>query len=184
VLVNHIRRIHAANYGVYGARKVWLALNREGIPVARCTVERLMREQGLQGAVRGKIKRTTVADPGHARPTDLVGRRFTPIAPDRLWVADFTYISTWSGWVYTAFVTDAYARQILGWSVSTSMTTDFVLAALEQAVWTRNRLPDSRFQSPGTPQRQRSPVHLAQVRAGVARCRYRGICWQHWRFIR
>jgi putative transposase len=134
-----IARVHAANFGVYGARKVWLALNREGITVARCTVERLMRELGLAGVVRGKVKRTTVADPTAARPGDLVERRFTPPAPDRLWVADITYVSTWSGWVYVAFVTDAYARRILGWRCGTSMSTKLVLDALEQAIWTRTR---------------------------------------------
>lgn len=139
VLINHIRRVHAANYGVYGARKVWLALNREGVPVARCSVERLMRQAGLSGAVRGKIKHTTCADPKAPRPADLVGRRFAPTAPDRLWVTDLTYVSTWSGWAYTAFVTDAYARRILGWAVAPSMNTALVLAALEQAVWTRQR---------------------------------------------
>lgn len=139
MLVNEIRRVHASNYGVYGARKVWLTLNREGIAVARCTVERLMRDEGLVGAVRGKVKRTTIADPAAQRPDDLVRRRFQPLAPDRLWVADFTYVSTWSGWVYVAFVVDAYARRILGWSASTSMTTDFVLHAFGQAVWTRDR---------------------------------------------
>ncbi len=93
----HIQRIHAANYGVYGARKVWLALNREGIAVARCTVERLISELGLAGAVRGRVGRTTIADPGATRPADLVGRQFAPSAPNRLWVADLTYVSTWVG---------------------------------------------------------------------------------------
>ena len=102
-----ITRVHAANYGVYGARKVWLALNREGIAVARCTVERLMAELGLTGAVRGKTKRTTIADPTAPRPADLVQRRFAPPAPNRLWVADLTYVSTWSGFAYVAFVVDA-----------------------------------------------------------------------------
>ena len=138
-VINEIRRIHADNYRVYGARKVWLTLNRESTPVARCTVERLMRAEGLVGAVRGKVKRTTVADPAAQRPDDLVCRQFAPGAPNKLWVADFTYVSTWSGWVYVAFVIDAYARRILGWSVSTSMTTDFVLHAFKQATWTRNR---------------------------------------------
>lgn len=138
-LLVHIRRVHAANYGVYGARKVWLALNREGIAVARCTVERLMRAAGLAGAVRGKVKRTTIADPSAKHPGDLVMRRFAPLAPDRLWVADFTYVSTWSGWVYVAFVIDAYARRIIGWRSSTSMTAQLVLDALEHAVWTRTR---------------------------------------------
>jgi putative transposase len=141
-LVNEIRRVHAANYGVYGARKVWLALNREGIVVARCTVERLMRQQGLAGAVRGKVKRTTVADTrlsAAQRARDLVGRDFAPPAPDRLWVADMTYVSTWSGWVYVGFVIDAYARRIIGWRCGPTMSTQLVLDALEQAVWTRQR---------------------------------------------
>lgn len=138
-LLKEIRRVHAANYGVYGARKVWLTLNREGLPVARCTVERLMRADGLVGAVRGKVKRTTIPDPAGDRARDLVCRDFAPAAPDRLWVADITYVSTWSGWVYVAFVTDAYARRILGWRTGSSMTTQLVLDALEQAVWTRQR---------------------------------------------
>ena len=138
-LVNEIRRVHTANYGVYGARKVWLSLNREGIVVARCTVERLMRQLGLAGAVRGKVKRTTIADPAGSRARDLVGRRFAPTAPDRLWVADMTYVSTWSGWVYVGFVIDAYARRIIGWRCGTTMSTQLVLDALEQAVWTRQR---------------------------------------------
>jgi putative transposase len=138
-VLGEVRRVHAENYGVYGARKVWLQLNREGIGVARCTVERLMRADGLHGAVRGKVKRTTIPDPAAERARDLVNRNFAPAAPDRLWVADITYVSTWSGWVYVAFVVDAYARRILGWRCSTSMTTQLVLDALEQAVWTRQR---------------------------------------------
>ncbi len=142
-LRTEIARVHAANYGVYGARKVWLALNRERAigapPIARCTVERLMGELGLAGAVRGKVKRTTMADPAAPRAADLVERRFAPLAPDRLWVADFTYVSTWSGWVYVAFVIDAYARRIIGWRSATTMTAQLVLDALEHAVWTRAR---------------------------------------------
>jgi putative transposase len=134
-----IERIHVANYGVYGARKVWLALNREGIAVARCTVERLMGELGLSGAVRGRVKRTTLADPTAARPADLVSRQFGPPAPNRLWVADLTYVSTWSGFAYVAFVTDAYARRILGWRVAATMVTSMVLDSIEQAIWTRQR---------------------------------------------
>ncbi len=102
-----IAAVHAANYGVYGARKVWLTLNRERAaeepPIARCTVERLMGEMNLAGAVRGKVKRTTISDPKAPKPLDLVDRNFAPLAPDCLWVADFTYVSTWSGWCYTAF---------------------------------------------------------------------------------
>ncbi len=135
----HINRVHGANYGVYGARKVWLALNREGVEVARCTVERLMSDLGLRGAVRGKATTTTIADPGAARPADLVGRRFAPVAPNRLWVADLTYVSTWSGFAYVAFVTDAYARRILGWRVASTMATTMVLDSIEQAIWTRQR---------------------------------------------
>ncbi|WP_373279269.1 IS3 family transposase [Skermania piniformis] len=134
-----IRRVYEENYQVYGARKVWLALNRDGTRVARCTVERLMRELGLAGVVRGAVKRTTIADPAAARPADLVRRRFTPVAPNRLWVADITYVSTWSGWVYVAFVIDAYARRIIGWRTATTMSTSLVLDAVEHAIWTRNR---------------------------------------------
>jgi putative transposase len=147
-----IARVHRENFGVYGARKVWLQLNRElaagtvpalkeaGVEyVARCTVERLMRQLGLAGAVRGKVKKTTIADPDGQRAQDLVQRQFAPTTPDRLWVMDITYVSTWSGWVYTAFVTDAYARRILGWRCGTSMHAQLVLDALEQAIWTRQR---------------------------------------------
>ena len=134
-----ICRVHAGNYGVYGARKVWLQLNREGTAVARCTVERLMRELGLAGARRGRRVRTTVPDTAAARPADLVRRQFSPAAPDRLWVADFTYVPTWTGMVYVAFVIDAYSRRILGWRAATSMRTALVLDALEQALWARRR---------------------------------------------
>ena len=137
-LLEHIRRVHRDNFGVYGPRKVWLVLNREGMPVARCTIERLMRADGLAGAVRGKVKRTTIAGLG-PKPADLVRRNFAPTAPNRLWVADFTYVSTWAGWVYGAFVIDAYARRILGWRTATSMSADLVLDAVEQAIWTRQR---------------------------------------------
>ena len=138
-LKGEVRRVHADNFGVYGARKIWLALNREGIPVARCTVERLMRELELVGARRGRRVRTTRPDPAAARPTDLVRRRFNLPAPNRTWVADFTYCPTWSGMVYVAFVIDAYSRRILGWRAATSMHTALVLDALEQAVWTRRK---------------------------------------------
>ncbi|KBS74232.1 hypothetical protein X453_01529 [Mycobacterium tuberculosis XTB13-262] len=138
-LKEHISRVHAANYGVYGARKVCLTLNREGIEVARCTVERLMTKLGLSGTTRGKARRTTIADPATARPADLVQRRFGPPAPNRLWVADLTYVSTWAGFAYVAFVTDAYARRILGWRVASTMATSMVLDAIEQAIWTRQQ---------------------------------------------
>lgn len=133
-LCEQVAAVHAENYGVYGARKVWLAMNREGTAVARCTVERLMRRLGLTGARRGKVKRTTIADQQGRRADDLVDRRFDPQAPNRLWVADFTYVSTWSGWVYVAFVIDAYSRRILGWRSATTMTTKLVLDAIEHAI--------------------------------------------------
>jgi putative transposase len=134
-----IERVWRANYAVYGARKVWLQLNREGIAVARCTVERLMRQMGLQGARRGRLRRTTVGDPAAARPADLVNRRFTADRPDRVWVADFTYVATWSGTVYVAFVLDAHSRRILGWRAASTMKTALVLDALEMAIWARGR---------------------------------------------
>jgi putative transposase len=133
----HLQRIHAANHGVYGARKVWLALNREGVAVARCTVKRLMAELGLRGATRGMTRRTTIADHAAARPADLVQRRFGPPAPNRLRVADLTYVSTWSGFAYLAFVVDTYTRRILGWRVAATMPTSMVLDSIEQAIWTR-----------------------------------------------
>jgi len=136
-LMAHIQRIFQDNHGVYGADKVWRQLNREGIAVARCTVERLMRRQGLQGVRRGKRVLTTVADEAASRPLDRVNRQFRAARPNQLWVSDFTYVSTWQGWVYVAFVIDVYARRIVGWQVSTSMTTDFVLDALEQALYAR-----------------------------------------------
>jgi putative transposase len=139
VLRGEIERVYRDNYGVYGARKVWLQLSREGIPVARCTVERLMRDMGLQGTRRGRKKRTTMPDRAATRPADLVGRRFTPNRPDRLWVADFTYVATWSGTVYVAFVIDAHSRRILGWRAATTMKTALVLDALEMAIWARGR---------------------------------------------
>jgi putative transposase len=134
-----IVRVWRANHEVYGARKVWLALNREGIAVARCTVERLMKALGLAGARRGRTRRTTIADPAAVRPADLVQRRFNPDRPNALWVADFTHVATWSGTVYTAFVIDAYSRRILGWRTAATMTKDLVLDALEMAIWTRGR---------------------------------------------
>jgi putative transposase len=138
-LKTEIVRVHADNFGVFGARKVWLALNRGGITVARCTVERLMRELELRGVMRGKPRRTTIADEHAVRPADLVQRQFTVARPNRLWVADFTYVATWSGTVYVAFVIDAYSRRILGWRAATSMNTPLVLDGLEQAIWTRQR---------------------------------------------
>jgi putative transposase len=121
-----------------GARKVWHLLRREGIVVARCTVERLMRELGLHGARRGRTVRTTVADPRGERAPDLVNRDFTAAAPNLLWLVDFTYVSTWSGTMFTAFVSDAYSRRIVGWRTAASMPTQLPLDALEMALWVRS----------------------------------------------
>jgi putative transposase len=138
-LLERIRGIHAANYGVYGARKVWRELQREGHRVARCTVERLMRQAGLCGVVRGKKVRTTVADPGHQRAGDRVNRDFTAERPNRTWVADFTYVAMWSGIVYVAFVVDVYSRAIVGWTAATNKRTPLVLGALDMGLWRRDR---------------------------------------------
>jgi putative transposase len=135
-----ITRVHAANFGVYGARKLWRQLNREGIMVARCTVQRLMRELGLRGAVRGKTRRTTTPDGSAVRPADLVQRDFSAARPNELWVADITYVATWSGFVYTSFVIDAYSRFIVGWQASRSLRADLALDALEMAIWHRSGL--------------------------------------------
>jgi len=132
-----IGRVHAEHFGVYGARKVWRQLHREGIAVARCTVERLMRELGLRGAVRGKTRRTTMPDATAARPADLVDRDFAAQRPNQLWVADLTYVATWSGFVYVAFIIDAFSRFIVGWQTSRSLRTDLALDALEMAIWRR-----------------------------------------------
>ena len=134
-----IRRVHKVNYGVYGARKVHAELHREGHPVARCTVERLMRKDGLRGVLRDKSPRTTRPGPETDRPGDLVEREFTAAAPDRLWVADITYIRTFAGWVYAAFVLDVFSRRIVGWQLSTSLHTDLALDALEMGLWARAR---------------------------------------------
>jgi putative transposase len=136
-LALHIQRVWHANMQVYGADKVWRQLNREGIGIARCTVERLMRRLGLQGIRRGKVVRTTVPDVSVPCPLDRVNRQFKAARPNQLWVSDFTYVSTWQGWLYVAFVIDVFARRIVGWRVSSAMRTDFVLDALEQALYNR-----------------------------------------------
>ena len=137
VLRIDIRRVFDANFAVYGARKVWRQLLREGVDVARCTVERLMRDMGLEGVIRGKRVRTTVSDRQAVCPLDHVNRQFHAPAPNRLWVSDFTYVATWSGFVYVAFVIDVYARYIVGWRVSRTAHASFVLDALEQALHQR-----------------------------------------------
>ena len=142
MLVPEIERVWQANLQVYGADKVWRQLNREGVVVARCTVERLMRRQGLRGVMRGKVVRTTVSDSKTVCPLDRVNRQFKAERPNQLWVSDFTYVSTWQGWLYVAFVIDVFARRIVGWRVSSSMHTDFVLDALEQALYARQPSPE------------------------------------------
>jgi len=136
-LIPHIERVWLINLQVYGADKVWKQMKREGTEVARCTVERLMRHLGLRGVVRGKVVRTTIPDAKTPCPLDRVNRQFKADRPNQLWVSDFTYVSTWQGWLYVAFVIDVYARRIVGWRVSRSMHTDFVLDALEQALYAR-----------------------------------------------
>jgi transposase InsO family protein len=136
-LCREIRRVFETNFGVYGVRKIWRQMKREGIDVARCTVARLMKRMGLQGAVRGKEVRTTVSDRSAPCPRDRVNRQFQAPRPNALWVSDFTYVATWSGFVYVAFVIDAFARRIVGWRVSRSARAAFVLDALEQALHQR-----------------------------------------------
>jgi transposase InsO family protein len=136
-LCKEVTRVHAANFGVYGARKIWLQLNREGISIGRDRVARLMVRLGLEGVVRGKAVRTTVSDKAAACPFDLVNRQFHAPAPNKLWVSDFTYVGTWGGVVYVAFVIDVFARMIVGWRVSRNPTAAFVLDALEQALHAR-----------------------------------------------
>ena len=137
VLAPQIERVWQANMQVYGADKVWHQMNREGTIVARCTVERLMKHLGLQGVRRGKVVRTTIPDKSVACPLDRVNRQFKAERPNQLWVSDFTYVSTWQGWLYVAFVIDVFARRIVGWRVSSAMRTDFVLDVLEQALFDR-----------------------------------------------
>ena len=136
-LLPEIQRAWAENFQVYGARKVWRQLNREEIPVARCTVERLMQDLGLSGVVRGRKVKTTISDDTAARPSDLVCREFTASRPNQLWVSDLTYVATWQGFVYVAFVIDVFSRMIVGWRATRSLRTDLALDALEQALWAR-----------------------------------------------
>ena len=159
-LMAHIERVWNDNLQVYGADKVWQQLKREGITVARCTVERLMRRLGLRGAMRGKVVRTTVPDTKAPCPLDRVNRQFKAERPNQLWVSDFTYVSTWQGWVYVAFVIDVFARCIVGWRVSRSMQTDFVLDALEQALCDRQ------------PERDRSLIHHSDRGSQYVSIRY------------
>lgn len=139
-LREQIERVWKENFGVYGARKVWRQLGREGIEVARCTVTRLMRAMGLVGVVRGRKAKTTIPDDLAERPRDLVNRDFTAEGPNRLWVADLTYVATWRGFAYVAFVTDVFSRKIVGWRVSSSLRSDLALDALEQALHDRTEI--------------------------------------------
>jgi len=160
MLMGHIQRVWHANWQVYGANKVWRQMNREGIVAARCTVERLMRQMGLQGARRGKKVRTTISDSKAPCPLDRVNRVFKAERPNQLWVSDFTYVSTWQGWLYVAFVIDVYSRRIVGWRVSRNMQTDFVLDALEQALYERQ------------PERAESLVHHSDRGSQYVSIRY------------
>ena len=137
VLKEEVRRVFDENFGVYGVRKVWRQMKREGFDIARCTVARLMKSMGLPGVIRGKPLKTTISDKAAPCPLDKVNRQFQSPAPNRLWVSDFTYVSTWRGFVYVAFVIDAYARRIVGWRVSRTAHASFVLDALEQALHDR-----------------------------------------------
>lgn len=137
-LLDQIRRVHEANFGVYGARKVWRQLRREGVEVARCTAERLMAKDGLRGAIRGKKRRTTILGGQAERARDLVDRDFKALAPNRLWVSDFTYVAMWSGVAYVAFAIDVFSRRIVGWKADTTMKTSLVLDTLEMALWARD----------------------------------------------
>ena len=160
LLLPEIERVWQGNLQVYGADKVWKQLRREGMAVARCTVERLMRRQGLRGVVRGKVVRTTVSDGKAPCPLDRVNRQFRAERPNQLWVSDFTYVSTWQGWLYVAFVIDVFARRIVGWRVSTSMKTHFVLDALEQALYARQ------------PERDSALIHHSDRRSQYVSIRY------------
>lgn len=137
-----ITRVWNENLEVYGARKVWKQLHREALPAARCTIERLMKDLGLRGVRRGKGFKTTIPDKAALRPTDLVERRFVATRPNQLWVADITFVATWRGFVFVAFVVDVFSRRIVGWRVSTSIKTDLVLDALEQAIYARGKSDD------------------------------------------
>ena len=155
-----IERVHRENYSVYGVPKVWRQMNREGTVVARCTVARLMRRLGLRGVVRGKKTRTTIPAEGTDRPRDLVERDFTARRPNELWVADLTYVATWRGFAYVAFVIDVYSRAIVGWRVWSSLRTDLALDALEQALYDRGH----RFAQP--------PIHHSDMGSQYLSIRY------------
>jgi len=180
-LAVEIRRVFEENFQVYGVRKIWRQLGREGIAVARCTVARLMRAMELQGVVRGKTIRTTISDPAAVCPLDRVNRQFKAPRPNALWVSDFTYVATWGGFVYVAFVIDAYARRIVGWRVSRTAHTAFVLDALEQALHDRRPLQGRGARAP---QRQGLAIPRAALHRAARRGRRRAVRRQRWRQLR
>jgi putative transposase len=160
ILIPAVERVCHGNMQVYGADKVWKQLGREGMTVARCSVERRMHRLGLRGVVRGKVVRTTISDSKASCPLDRVNRQFNADRPNQLWVSDFTDVSTWQGWLYVAFVIDVFARRIVGWRVSSSMRTDFVLDALEQALYARQ------------PERDQSLIHHSDRGSQYVSIRY------------
>jgi putative transposase len=174
-----IQRVWDENFQVYGARKIWRQLCLEGVAVARCSVERLMRSLGLQGVVRRAKRRTTISRDQTDYPADLVKRQFAAIRPNQLWVADFTYVATWAGFVYVAFVIDVFSRRIIGWRVARSMHTDLVLDALDQALWAR-----SNSKSVIHPERPGLPVSLDSLRRAPEGGWRRAIGRQRRRFLR
>ncbi len=178
-LCTSIQRVWDENFRVYGASKVWRQLKREGSPVARCTVERLMRRLGLEGVVRGRRCRTTIPADLAERPADLVNRDFTATGPNQLWVADLTYVATWTGFVYVAFVIDVFARRIVGWRVTSSLQTDLALDALEQALYARRATSGS-----DPSQRSRQSIPVDSLHGTPGRSRYRSFGGQRRRFLR
>ena len=159
-LMPQIEQVWQSNMQVYGADKVWRQMHRQGTAVARCTIERLMRRMGPQGVRRGKVVRTTISNPKAPCPLDRVNRQFKADRPNQLWVSDFTYVSTWQGWVYVAFVIDVFVRRIVGWRLSSSMQTEFVLDALEQALYARQ------------PERQDALIHHSDRGSQYVSIRY------------
>ncbi len=180
-LAAEIRRVWDENFQVYGVRKVWRQLARERIRVARCTVARLMRQMGMHGAVRGKAVRTTISDTAAPCPLDRVNRQFGAPQPNMLWVSDFTYVATWTGFVYVAFVIDAFARRIVGWRVSRSARADFVLDALEQALHDRRPVHEG-----GLVHHSDRGVQYVSIRytERLAECRHRALGRQRRRQLR
>jgi len=181
-----ITRVHKANFDVYGTEKLWHQLNREGIEVGRDRVARLMAELELVGAVRGKTWRTTNPSCVGERPADLVERNFTATAPNRLWVADLTYVSTWPGVLYTAFVTDVFSRYIVGWKVSTRLRAELALDALEMAIWSGNGDLVTRLKGPqwsGSSLRPRRPVPRYSLHRTTGRRRRGRLGGFPWRLL-